>query len=60
MGWLKRLLGREQDHAKWLAAHPGKEPGKSAPPIVSAEEDGRTRANMEHELDEQRSKRGQQ
>ncbi len=60
MGWLKRVLGREHDHAKWLATHPGKESSKSAPPIVSAEEEGRTRAHMEHEMDDQRSKRQQE
>jgi len=57
MGWLKRVLGREGDHAKWLAAHPGKDSSKSAPLIVSEEEEHQTRSRMEHELDEQRSKR---
>ncbi len=60
MRWLKNALGRERDHAKWLAAHPGKESSKSAPPIVSAEEERDTRARMEHEMDEQRAARRQQ
>ncbi len=60
MGWLKRVLGRKDDHAKWLATHPGKESSKSAPPSISAEEEGQTRARMEHEMDVQRSKRQQE
>jgi len=59
MGWLKKVIGREHDHAKWLPAHPGKESSKSAPPIVSAEDESQTRSRMESEMDEQRSKRQQ-
>jgi hypothetical protein len=57
MGWLKR--DREADHQKWLAAHPGKEATKSAPPMVTDEEKDRIRARMEQELEDQRSKRQQ-
>lgn len=60
MGWLKRLLRREGDHDKWLAAHPGKESSKGAPPIVSAEDERLTRARMEGEMDAQRAQRDKQ
>lgn len=60
MGWLKKLLGKEQTHEQWLAAHPGKESTKSAPPAVDHEEQARIRANMEAEMDASREKRNPQ
>ena len=59
MGWIQKLLRREPSHEEWLAAHPGKTAVKSPPPAISAEEEARTRATMERELDEQRAKRGE-
>lgn len=57
MGLLKKLLRREGDHAKWLEDHPGKESVSKAPVIVSEEDERRTRATMEREMDEQRTER---
>jgi hypothetical protein len=59
MSWLQKVLRREGDHDKWLAAHPGKEATKSAPPERSAEEEARVRATMEAEMESSRSKRQQ-
>ena len=51
MGWLKKLLGKEQTHEEWLAAHPDKASMKtSGDPIVSEEEAQRVRSTMEDEM----------
>jgi hypothetical protein len=56
--WIKKLLGKEQTHEEWLAAHPGKgSTSKGAPGIVTPEEEARVRSQMEGELDAQRTKR---
>jgi hypothetical protein len=62
MGWFKKLLGREgeKDHQKWLATHPGKDSTGGEAPSVSAEEEQRTRAQMEGEMEQSRSKRLQE
>jgi hypothetical protein len=57
MGWLKTLLRREQVHDTWLAQHPGKESVNAPPPGISEEEERRTRARMESEMEAQRSQR---
>ncbi|MEX0782886.1 MAG: hypothetical protein WD557_09565 [Dehalococcoidia bacterium] len=59
MGWLKKLLGREETHEEWLAKHPGKESSKSAPPMVDEEQEASTRARMEGEMDAARDRRDQ-
>ncbi|MBA4179033.1 MAG: hypothetical protein C0506_00435 [Anaerolinea sp.] len=58
MGWLKKLLGKEESREEWLAAHPGKESKKSEAPPVDLEQEARTRATMEGEMDAAREKRG--
>jgi hypothetical protein len=58
MGFLRRLLGRERDHDKWLADHPGKDSKKSAPLAVDEEEQARVREHMEQDLQEARDERG--
>lgn len=60
MGWLKKLLGRQETHEEWLEAHPGKHSNKSAPPSISAEDEKGMRDRMEAELDAQRAKREDQ
>ncbi len=57
MGWLKKILGREESHEKWLEKNPGKGAPKAMPPMTTAEEDASVRANMEKELDAQRGRR---
>ena len=57
MGWLKKLMGKEQSHEEWLAAHPGKESAKSAPVAVDLEEQARIRKSMEAEMTTDRDKR---
>lgn len=57
MGWLKKLLGKDESHDKWLAAHPGKESTKSLPPSVDEEERARVRSHMEEEMDSASQKR---
>jgi hypothetical protein len=59
MGWLKKLLGREESHEEWLAKHPGKESTKSAPPAVDLDQEAATRARMEGEMDAARDRRDQ-
>ena len=60
MGWLKKILGREGSYDQWLEKHPGKQ-AMSAPPAAAAQEqdeyERKTRANMEQELDAQRTGR---
>jgi hypothetical protein len=60
MGWLKKLLGREETHEEWLAKHPGKESTKSAPPMKDEAQEAATRARMEGEMDAARERRGQE
>lgn len=58
MSWVSKLFHRENDHTKWLAAHPGKDSSsKTPPPAISASEEAQTRKHMEQELDAQREKR---
>lgn len=57
MGWLKKLLGKEETREEWLAAHPGKESKKSEAPPIDLEQEARTRATMEGELNSAREKR---
>lgn len=58
MSWLNKLLHRENDHAKWLEAHPGKDSStKTPPPAISASDEANVRQKMEQELDDQRAKR---
>lgn len=57
MGLLQRFFGRKSDHEAWLADHPGKD-SKPAPPMaISADEEQRTRSQMEGELTDQRNRR---
>src|SRR5438270_902638 len=59
MSLLDRVLRRDPDqaHRDWLAAHPGKDAPKSAPPEVDLVEQQRMRTQMEGELDAQRATR---
>jgi hypothetical protein len=57
MSWLKKLIGRKDDHETWLLKNPGKGAPKEQPPLVSEEESQRMRESMEAELDAQRDKR---
>lgn len=57
MGWLKKLLGREETHEQWLEKHPGKSSAKTVPPASDPEADAATRARMEGEMAEAREKR---
>ena len=57
MGWLKKLLGKEKTHDEWLATHPGKESKKSEAPPLDLEQEARTRAAMEGEMNSARQKR---
>lgn len=57
MGWLKKILGRKDDHEAWLVSHPGKESTGGAAPAVSEDYERDTRARVEAELDAQRAKR---
>jgi hypothetical protein len=59
MGWLKKLLRREETHEEWLAKHPGQESTKSVPRAVDEAEEAATRARMEGEMDSARERRGQ-
>jgi len=57
MGFLKRLLGKEQSHEEWLAEHPGKEAKKAEPLAVDEDEQARAREHMEQDLAAAREKR---
>ena len=57
MGWLKKILGREDSHEEWLEKHPGKGAPKAMPPLTTADEDASVRAHMEEELAAQRTRR---
>lgn len=57
MRWLKKLLGKQQSHEDWLAEHPGKDSAKHEPPPVDHEQEARSRAKMEGELDDARKLR---
>jgi hypothetical protein len=61
MGILDKLLrrNRDDDHEKWLAAHPGKGHMPKAEPIVSDDEQAATRARMEAEVAQQNAKRNE-
>lgn len=50
MGWLKKLLRRQDTHEQWLEKHPGKESTKSIPTAQSDDERQATRARMEEEM----------
>ena len=58
MGWLKKLLHRQDSHEQWLAKHPGKDSSKYVPPPDNADERQATRTRMEGEMDSQRTDRG--
>jgi hypothetical protein len=62
MGILDKLLrrNRDDDHAKWLEANPGKGKMPTAEPIVSDDEQAATRARMEAEVAAQNAKRNAQ
>ena len=62
MGILDKLLrrNREDEHAKWVEAHPGKGKMPTAEPIVSQDEQDATRARMEAEVAAQNAKRNEQ
>lgn len=58
MSWVTKLFHRGDDHAKWLAEHPGKDSStKAPPPAVSASDEAHVRQKMEQELDDQRARR---
>lgn len=58
MGFLNRFKkGGEDHHQAWLEQHPDKAKLPSTPAGISHEEQERMRAQMEHELDAQRSQR---
>lgn len=59
MGGLKKLFGKEEAHEEWLARHPSKDSTKSAPPAIDLDQEARTRARMEGELDAARERRDQ-
>jgi hypothetical protein len=59
MGWLKKLLGREETHERWLEKHPGKASTKSVPTAADPEAEAATRARMEGEMSAARDKRDQ-
>ena len=56
MGWLKKVLGKEQSHDDWLAAHPGKGSMAAPPAGVSPDEQAAMRGRMEKELRDQGEK----
>ncbi len=56
MGWLKKILGREESHEAWLEAHPGKGSMAAPPAGISDEEQAAMRGRMEKELHDQGEK----
>ncbi|MFN0146930.1 MAG: hypothetical protein ACKVT1_10485 [Dehalococcoidia bacterium] len=56
MGWLKKLVGKEETHEEWLVKHPGKGAMKTVEAAVSDEEQAAMRSRMEQEMRDQGEK----
>lgn len=55
MGWLKRLLGRQESEDMDFAPNPDNEVRRVTPAIGSEQEEQEMRARMERELEQQRA-----